>query len=171
VECTRDEQADRIAFTEALTAFREAKLMTVSDIVASANPLILEELASIVARDSTPTRKDFGRRLEVTGADPSTQIILEISDVHGEVIIGIKLIKERAPHDQYFITKCLEKARDKATSAINKQPLRAVHGNTGQGRLEVNAQWPVAGSVKKASIEGIANLIAEALAAMTFKGY
>jgi serine/threonine protein kinase len=167
VECTYDSQRERMAFASAVEAFREAHKMTLSDAIGASNPLILEEIAAIVAPDSKVVLGDFRRNLKAGGADSSKQLDLKLESEGENAVIAITLSKVRSGSDNRFVPKYLDKAKDKALSKLRASPFRGVRGEIGQSRLDVHVQWPLGASVTRMDIEGVSNRLFEAQCLMT----
>lgn len=166
-KCTRDNQNERISFSEALEAFKETRNMSISGYVSYNNPLLIEELSYLISPDSKLTRKQFGRKIEFSDLDKSKHIEIELIDKNNSVYIQFTLVKTRSEFDDRNVAKYLPKAKDKTVSALNKSILTEVTGDIGQSRLIVSAKWPVTGEIDRSQVEEVATIVAAAKAQMT----
>jgi serine/threonine protein kinase len=170
VECTRDKQSDRISFASALEAFREAYKMTLSDMVAVSNPLILGEIAARVSPEGLIEKIDFGRHLNVRGLDPSKEIELKMESMHDNVVITVKLSKvlgtegdPRANVVKYFKT-----AKDKSMSKL-RGILTDVQGLITSDRLMVMGYLPIKESFSRNEITNICTILLDARTSLTLE--
>jgi serine/threonine protein kinase len=164
--CTKENQPDRIAFSSAVEAFREAQMMTMNDKVTASNPLVLEEMAAIIEPDGTVETREFGRILSVQGIDPSKRIELRIENEDENIIVNIDISKVRSEGEQRNVAKYLENAKSKALSKLNFAIFKDVRGVIGQSCLNIIASIPMKEYVSGKEIQEICNRIIESRMAM-----
>jgi len=167
VECTRDNQPDRMSFASALDAFREAYKMAFSNVLASGTPLLLDEIAAMIEPDVMPEKFYLERHLRVKGIDQSKQIDLSLESEGEKIVVAIELRKVRSEGEQRNVAKYLDAAKDKAVAKLRGAPFVSVRGEIGLSRLNVYAHWPLKESVSRKEIEEVYNRISDARSCMT----
>lgn len=165
-ECTREDQASRLAFASALAAFRNAQQMASADTVKGTDPLLLEEISALILPESIPERSDFGRCLRTVGPDPSKSTKLSLEGDGDQVFVAVEMTKIRAAGDDRNVAKYLDKARDRAVARFKKHPFVDVRGEIGQSRLSLSGCWPVGKTVTLKEISEVARIIIDARSQM-----
>ncbi len=165
-ECTLDHQPDRMPFSSAIEAFREAKNMALNDQIISNSQLILMEIAARVFPEAAPESSDFGRHLIAKGIDQSKEIDLKLESQEGNVVVFIELNKIRAEGEHRNVAKYLAKANDRAVAKLNVGIFNHVAGKIGQSRHSVYAHWPLKMMVARSDIIEVSNRITDALICM-----
>lgn len=165
-QCTADEQSKRMPFSSAVSCFKNALMMIGSDVIRATDPLVLEELASIISPDSIPERFDFGRLLKIKDIDPSKQIEIKLDGKGEDVFVDIKIQKLRNAGDNRNVVRYLEDAKNKALAKIRKGPFRDVKGIIGRSELVLSCKWFLGKNVTFNDIKQAANVIQEAKSMM-----
>lgn len=169
VSCTLDKQSERIAFGSALEGFRTARDSCRSNKIACTHPLFLRELGTRLDVEGRFEVQDFGRRVRVHSKDNAKCIELQLDGKGDRIWVDIVLSRQRAESDPRHIERYLEKAKNKAVSKLNFNPLERVTGSIGRSRIDVSARWYVNKSVSVKLIAEIAERLSEARMEMRFE--
>ena len=166
VDCTRDLQPERMPFSSAIEAFREAKNMALNDQIIPNNRLILVEIATRVFPEGKLESLDFGRHLIARGLDPSKQIDLKLVSHDGNIVVIIELSKVRGEGDHRNVGKYLEKAKARAIGKLSGGIFDHIKGDIGLSSLSVYAHWPLKKFVSRGEIIEVSNELTDALVYM-----
>lgn len=95
-ECTKDVQAERLAFSSAVEAFGMCSKMIISDNITANHPLALFEIGSRLDPEGKFEVKEFGRNVKVVSIDGSKEVALSLRDDGGSIFISVSMSKVRS---------------------------------------------------------------------------
>lgn len=162
VECTYDEQANRISFRDAVNGFKSALNMAMKDQITSSDPLLLREIAATVDPDAYVELEDFGRSLRFSGMDSSKQISLSLKNAGNGWHVQFKISKVASAGDNRNVSRYLESARDRGVSKLNFGEIKNLKGVISLGAVEITGEWKLKNLVDRADIVSFCTRISDA---------
>ncbi|PKK83400.1 MAG: hypothetical protein CVT49_08805 [candidate division Zixibacteria bacterium HGW-Zixibacteria-1] len=169
IGCTKDNQNERISFSEAKDAFQAAYDMASSDKIRHSDPLLLREVACRIDPDGQFSISDFDRELSIRSGDGSKTIILKLISIENKPYVYTKLTKIKSAGDHRYAGKYINRTRDKAVSMLNVHPFVNPNGIIGQSLLEIEAYWPLDDFISLELIDKVTERIIAARAEMQFE--